>query len=674
MKKIFLNVLLITISFLCMTQIVEAETYKRGIVTATSVVKKDSLGSANLLNDRNYSMTLYSPEAVEILAEEGNYYLIKYIYSGFIYTGYVPKKNVIAKEYVIDANYVQQMIAKGFPQDYAKKLAILHAIHPNWVFTPSFTGKVAGGLDFYSAVRAEAAVIDRNLTSSTNTTLRSTAPGSYANGVWKEFSGGGWFAASEQTIAFYMDPRNFMNESNFFMFENQAYNSEVQYKWMVEKSLAGTFMATSPTNPFNCGADSRGCTPGQHTYADTFIDAGAKNGVNPISLVSRVKIEQGSKGSALSLGGGWNKQYIGYYNFFNINANGATTDDVILNGLRHAYNRNWNNPYIAIIEGASLVGNSYVGLGQSTVYYQKFNTINQIYSYQYMQNIAAPYTEGYDSYVSYFRSFDTMEEWDNAAYEFLIPVYQNMPGETSLDIKSNNDASLKSLSVSECTLNPAFDSGIKSYDCYTKNTVKEVLVSAETTNLSARAEYSNKVVLNAVDTKIQIKVTSAGGKIEIYEVNVHKVAPDTLMPYEILNGIGIKVSDNYAYNFVNTNDKVSGIEQAVNGNYPLAKVTITDKNGTVKNKESKIGTGDIITVTNSGNTTSFKAVVYGDLNGDGVTDVVDLLMIGKHILKFNILENEYFVAGNVNRDHEINVVDMLLFEKHIIKEQFISQE
>ena len=42
-------------------------------------------------------MTLYSPEAVEILAEEGNYYLIKYIYSGFIYTGYVPKKNVIAK-------------------------------------------------------------------------------------------------------------------------------------------------------------------------------------------------------------------------------------------------------------------------------------------------------------------------------------------------------------------------------------------------------------------------------------------------------------------------------------------------------------------------------------------------------------------------------------------------
>ena len=498
-----------------MTQIVEAETYKRGIVTATSVVKKDSLGSANLLNDRNYSMTLYSPEAVEILAEEGNYYLIKYIYSGFIYTGYVPKKNVIAKEYVIDANYIQQLIAKGFPQDYAKKLAILHAIHPNWVFTPSFTGRVAGGLDFYSAVRAEAAVIDRNLTSSTNTTLRSTAPGSYANGVWKEFSGGGWFAASEQTIAFYMDPRNFMNESNFFMFENQAYNSEVQYKWMVEKSLAGTFMATSPTNPFNCGADSRGCTPGQHTYADTFIDAGVKNGVNPISLVSRVKIEQGNKGSALSLGGGWNKQYIGYYNFFNINANGATTDDVILNGLRHAYNKNWNNPYISILEGASLVGNSYVGLGQSTVYYQKFNTINQIYSYQYMQNIAAPYTEGYNSYVSYFRSFDTMEEWDNAAYEFLIPVYQNMPGETTLDIKSNNDASLKSLSVSECTLNPAFDSGIKSYDCYTKNTVKEVLVSAETTNLSARAEYSNKVVLNAVDTKIQIKVTSAGGKIEI---------------------------------------------------------------------------------------------------------------------------------------------------------------
>lgn len=674
MKKIVVNVLFFALSFFCLVGLVEAETYKRGIVTVASTVKKYANNSTNLLSDKNLPMYLYSPEAVEILAEEGNYYLIKFIYSGFIYTGYVPKGNVIAKEYTIDPNYIQEMINKGFPQDYARKLAIMHAIHPNWVFTPSFTGRVAGGMDFYTAVRAEASVIDRNLISSSNTSLRSTAPGSYANGVWKTFSGGAWYAASEQTIAFYLDPRNFINESNFFMFENQAYNSQVQYKSMIDKALAGTFMAKSPTNPFNCAEGAYGCTPGQHTYSDTFIDAGSKNGVNPINLASRVKVEQGTNGSALSLGGGWDNQYVGYYNFFNIAANGTTTADVVLNGLKYAFDRKWNNQYISIVEGAGLIGGSYVGIGQSTVYYQKFNTINQVYSHQYMQNVQAPYTEGYDTYVSYYRTFSSLEEWDNATYEFLIPVYQNMPVETSLDINYNADASLKSLSITNCNMNPEFDSGIKSYDCYTKKTVNEVEINAVTTNVSAKAEYPAKLSLTSDEASVQIKITSGSGKIDIYEVRIHRIETDGYKPNEILNGIGIKVGGTFASNFGGANSVVSAIKQSIKGNYHFANVQIVNANGNAKNDTDKIKTGDIITIENSGISASYKAVVYGDVSGDGEVDIRDLLLVQQHIVGARVLENEYLKSADLNKDGTVDIRDLLLSQKNIVGEYQISQE
>lgn len=678
LKKSFLAILILIISFALCISSVEAQTYRRGMVKQAVTIKKDSNGSANLPNDRGYAMTLYAPEAVEILAEEGNYYLIKFIYSGFIYSGYVLKSCVNSYEYTIDENYKTELINKGFPKDYAEKLAILHAIHPNWVFTPSFTGKVAGGMDFNTAVKGEASVIDRNLIQSSNTSLRSTAPGSYANGVWKEFSGGGWYAASEQTIAYYLDPRNFMNESNFFMFENQGYNAQVNYKPMIEKALSGTFMMSAERNPFMCAEGANRCTIGMHYYPETFIDAGAKNGVNPINLASRVKLEQGNGSSPLALGNGVgpqdNKQYVGYYNFFNINANGATSNDVITNGLKYAYSRGWNNQYVSIVEGASLIGGSYVGVGQSTVYYQKFNTINLIYSHQYMQNIMAPYTEGYDTYVSYYKTFANIQEWDNATYEFLIPVYQNMPTMTSLDVNFNSDATLKTLSVSDCNMNPTFESGIKTYDCYTKKDTKEVTVLAASTNVNAKVEYQEKVALNSDETSLQIKVTAGNGNVEIYEIKIHRIEMDGYTPQEILNGIGIKVTGEFANNFVNTNATVSGIITAITGSYHFAEVKITDANGTVKQSEDHMKTGDIITVTNSGVTTSYKAVVYGDISGDGLIDIRDLLFTQQHIVKARTLANEYLRASDLNKDGLVDIRDLLLLKKYIEGQYQISQE
>lgn len=104
------------------------------------------------------------------------------------------------------------------------------------------------------------------------------------------------------------------------------------------------------------------------SYAQTFRDAGEKNQISSVHLISRVIQEQGSKGSSLSSGD--NSEYPGYYNFFNINANGKTTSEVIHNGLAYAKKKGWNSPYNAIIGGAALL-NDYIKYGQNTLYLQK---------------------------------------------------------------------------------------------------------------------------------------------------------------------------------------------------------------------------------------------------------------------------------------------------------------
>ena len=619
-----------------------------------------------------YNTTLSYPELVEIIGESGNYYQIKFLYSGYTKVGYIKKSSVTEQVYEIDENYKNELVNLGFPRDYAERLAILHAIHPNWVFTPSYAKQTTLGADFNGVVKGEASVIDRNLLHKKlkDPNLLSTSPGAYNNGVWYGFSGGDWYAVSEQTIAYFLDPRNFMNETNFFMFENQAWNDGVDYPPMVEKSLNGSFMDRN--HPYLCSEGSKNCSVGLHYFNDTFVDAGRVNRVNPVSLASRVKVEQGT-GSFLSNGAGWNGQYVGYYNFFNISANGATTDDVILNGLGYAYNRGWNNPYISIVEGAGLVGNQYVSVGQSTVYYQKFNSINLNYSHQYMQNILAPYEEGYKTYTTYLSSYSSIGEWDKAAYGFLIPVYQNMPTFTSLEPEYNVDASLQSLSISECNINPSFDSGIKSYECYTSKDTKEVNILASPTSGVAKAEYTSKLVLTSDETTTQIKVTAGNGNVEIYEIKIHRIETDGYAPSEVLNGVGIKVSDKFASNFSNIKT-VSSLINAVKGNYHFAEVDVTGANGEARKPEDIIRSSDIITVKNAGVAVSFSAVLYGDPSGDGKTDIRDLLLIQQHIVKARALNGAYYNAADINKDGAIDIRDLLLVQQNIVGQYQISQE
>jgi len=669
MKRFKIITIIFLFIFLFNIEVNASSTYMRGIVKKSSTIRTEANSSSKALkNDEGYTVTLYNPEAVEVLSEEGAFYKIKFLYSGFLYEGYITKDNIIVTTYTTDDVYEQNLVSLGFPLDYAKRLAILHAIHPNWNFTPSFTGGTAQGMDFYTAVKGEASVVARNLISGSNTTLRSTADGAYKNGEWISLSGKGWYAASEQTIAYFLDPRNFLDESHVFMFENLGYNPITQTKDTVNKILAPTFM----NNPFICIEGANNCVLGTNYYVDTFMKAALDKKVSPVHLASRVVQEQGSKGSVLSLGQGYNGEYIGYYNFFNINASGITDADVILNGLKHAYNKNWNNQHVSIYDGSNLIANNYVGRGQSTAYYQKFNTITpSYYGNQYMQNVEAPYSESYTTYKSYYNSYSTVEEWDVAVYDFLIPIYSNMGTSTSLDSSFNSDSTLKTLDIAECRLNPEFQSSAYEYECYAKNDINELNVNAVATNPNAKVENSGKITITDNEMKLEVKVTAVNGSYSIYVINVHRIETDGYTPTEILNGIGMKVDANYASN-VEVGSDVSNIINSIKNKYFFAEIKITDENG-VELTDGLIKTGYTITIVNAGVSSEFKVVVYGDINNDGLIDIVDLLKVRQHLVGYTTLKDASLKASDLNKDNTVDIVDLLLVRKFLLGEYTINQ-
>lgn len=301
-----------------------------------------------------------------------------------------------------------------FPESYREALQNLKDKHPGWTFV-----KVATGLDYDYAVNSELQG------------ARSLVSASFAPCTKEAYNQPGWYYASKEILSYYFDPRNSLDETHIFQFEQLTFNESYHKKDALEKYLDGTFMAKDKL------------VPGMTVSFVNLIYAFSQNeniNVSPFMIAARIIQEQGREGNS-SLISGVYPGYEGYYNYFNIGANGKTTEEIIKNGLEFAKN-NWaqgmknsySDPegfteygaYNSLVYGARFLSGSYINNGQDTLYFQKYNVsplaVSAPFGHQYMQNISAPYTEG----------ASTKKMYENAGslecdFVFKIPVYDNMP-------------------------------------------------------------------------------------------------------------------------------------------------------------------------------------------------------------------------------------------------------
>lgn len=626
-------------------------------------------GSVITKVDGGFKFDIYE----EVDTSSGLWYGIGFYLNGDYYRGYVTSEYVTVdkrNDYKPDADFEEYLDSQGFPDSYKDGLRQLHAQYPNWVFVADHNGKD------WSDVLENQNVIGRSLTyGSAKSSWKSVADGCYdwESGQYTQLDSGGWVQASSALVEYALDPRNFLNADNIFMFENLSFDSSLQDESGLESMVDGTFMENSSHDLTYDGRN--------YTYITGLLLAGQESGVSPYHLASRILQEQGNSGYGSSISG-IQSGYRGYYNYYNIGAYASGGLTAVQNGLKYASRtddetlRPWNTRMKSIIGGAIYLGKSYINRGQNTLYYEKFDMTGR--GHQYMTNVLAPRSESVKSAQGYSDS-----NKNNIAFIFRIPVYENMP-ENVCEIPTGDGSPnnrLSDLYVDGYSLTPTFSLYKTEYSLIVDYDTSSVYVGGSTLDSSADVSGLGYHDLSVGSNDITITVMAANGDNQDYTITVVRQdkepdptpepdpeptpdpEPDVAYP-GFSTTLSVDEDEKYISGLT-----VSGYVQDVLDkidNYNGAYSKILNKNG--NEKDGLVGTGDIlITYNSSGEEVSrYEIVLYGDANGDGEVDLFDFVVVKRSILGISEPSGIYWKAADCNKDGEIDLFDFVVIKRYIL--------
>lgn len=266
MAAILASVLVLDSSFGVVTPYINAYAYteRSATVNATSLNVRSGPGTT-------YSIVtkLTNGASVSVTDEKNGsdgalWYQIRVSNSaGQKVTGYVTKSYLkFPSTYTQDGNFESQLTAEGFPESYKIRLRALHAQHPQWVFRAQKTN-----LDWNTAVKEESQVGKTLVHTGSMSSWKSMLNGAYNwdTSTWVGFDGSSWVTASEDIVKYYMDPRNFLDETNVFQFLSHSYDSNKQTMDGLQTMIKGTFLSGGSTSGGNSTNSSNPSNPTGNT-------------------------------------------------------------------------------------------------------------------------------------------------------------------------------------------------------------------------------------------------------------------------------------------------------------------------------------------------------------------------------------------------------------------------
>lgn len=478
--------------------------------------------------------------------------------------GYVRADLISSYTETVDREFEEQL--NQFPESYHSGLRLLHSLHPAWTFKADNLS-----ISFDEAVAGETANWETKLVPSAySNSYKSMAKNAYnwSSKAWYTTSGS-WVSASRELIAYYLDPRNFLNENGVYQFVQQSYIPAVHNESGLQLICQGTFLA----NGFSDTGDYGG------SYYAIIMEAANQSGVNPYIIAAMIITEQGVNGSSSLISG-----KDGYYNFFNYGASGTYDTDVYTNGIAYAKRQNWSSRSASIIGGAKLYAKNYISSGQDTYYYMDFDVLSSpYYNHQYAQSIFDANSKGQRIKNVCSTSVKTLT--------LRIPVYRDMPETPAPAVTASsalNNYYFTSLSVS----------GFSMYNQNYSITANGNLNL--TYSLPDGAEYSgeNSYKLSAGNNKIVLPVRSQSGFTNDYILNISASADCTLTVINsAVSPTVIKRGDTNGDGIINIID-LANLQKHLLGIITLA--------------------GDNL--------------IAADTNSDGTVNIVDLANVQKHLL------------------------------------------
>lgn len=105
------------------------------------------------------------------------------------------------------------------------------------------------------------------------------------------------------------------------------------------------------------------------------------------------------------------------------------------------------------------------------------------------------------------------------------------------------------------------------------------------------------------------------------------------------------------------------------------EIEIVNNKNEILKENDLVGTGSKVRIKEHSNVLrEYLILIYGDVNGDGKINSIDLLVLQRHILEIEKFEGIYLKAGNVRKDgKKPTSVDLLLIQRHILGLQIIEQ-
>ena len=113
---------------------------------------------------------------------------------------------------------------------------------------------------------------------------------------------------------------------------------------------------------------------------------------------------------------------------------------------------------------------------------------------------------------------------------------------------------LDSITVSDCTLDPVFNSATTEYNCTVKNNVTSVNVNATATSTKAKVRGLGAKDLTVGKNTLPIRVIAEDGSEKIYNVNVTRKAVASLLKNEIMKNTVITANPTLTTSSNNTSD------------------------------------------------------------------------------------------------------------------------
>jgi len=552
-------------------------------------------------------------------------------------TGYVCSNYVKTKEELTASNaeYETYLRSLGFPDSYIPYLVKIHELHPTWTFNPIKTNT-----DWNTLVSVE----------SGSNALNKSYLNDIVNPLYQKgplYGENGWYITTDAVNAFFLDPRNFLTQEFIFMYERLNYNYGSEGKGTYNKDSYQAKRYYNITSYLLGSAYSN-----TDEYKNWFIGAGYDANVSPVYLTS-LSYQEGplSNPNNASIIGTHSTLYKtatanydvnGYYNFFNINARATATNGTITNALAYAcgskcgfadtYDRPWNNKKDAIYGGAKWIYNDYIGVGQNTMYFKKFNTnptIHSLGSHQYQTNITAPCSEAIKSYEAYKKSGDIENN-----YVFDIPIYNNMPSVVSLPNIASTINTLNEIKVNGTKITNDID--ILDYEVYVPASAITAKIEVVKTDAKSTVKGDGDITLTGDRTEHKIIVTAENGATLTYRITLIKAQDDKVQDLNItIEDVtnGLSIIEGNIINHISPNTVVDTIKQSILKKSPTTAVVVYNKQSQIVEGATPLATGYTIKITvPSGATKTFYIIVNGDTNGDGKVDIIDLLRVQKFIL------------------------------------------